>query len=96
MKKKIILLALLGLGIGTVLAFKTIPEQEYNIKVKATDLNFIGTQINVIKQITANSDMKAKEANQVGAILDSVVRIINKGMIQPLPVDTTKTHKKKA
>jgi hypothetical protein len=94
---KITLTILLAILLGTAFGFK-IEEQQFNIKIKATELNFIGQSLQGIKQAVATSKIPSDQGFEITGRIDSIVRIINKGMITPkvdVPENTTKKNKVK-
>lgn len=92
---KITLAIVLALLLGITFGFK-VEEQQFLIKVKATELNFIGTSLQGIKQTIANSDIPSKQGFEINARIDSIVRIMNKGMsMYKIPIkDSLKDVKK--
>lgn len=94
---KITLAIVLALLLGITFGFK-IQEQDYLIKIKATELNYIGTSLQGIKQVVATSDIPSKQGFEINARVDSIVRIMNKGLSQEqiiLPKDSLKKESKK-
>lgn len=94
---KITLIIVLALLLGITFGFK-IQEQGYLIHVKATELNYIGQSLQGIKQTIVTSDIPSKQGFEINARIDSIVRIMNKGLSADqiiIPKDSLKKDSKK-